>query len=102
MPPQLIDAFKSTLEDSIESNILLHVIDASDLFIEDRIQVVNEVLDEIGATQPRYMVFNKIDAIDEKKLSELKEKFPEKDNQRISANEGINLEELKLFVANKT
>lgn len=102
LPPQLIEAFKSTLEDSIESDILLHVIDASDRFVDERIQVVNEILDEIGATQPRYMVFNKIDNISEKRFEQLKEKYPEENNHWISVHEEIGLEELKVFVADKT
>jgi len=95
LPPQLIQAFSSTLEDSVESNLLLHVIDASDPFLEERIEVVNNILDKIGAKQPRRMVFNKIDAIDEEKLSELKEKFKEFEPLRISAEQAIGLEELK-------
>ena len=47
LPPKLIKSFSSTLEDSIESNLLLHVIDSSDPFIEERIEVVNHILDEI-------------------------------------------------------
>lgn len=101
LPPQLIDAFSSTLEDSIESDILLHVIDASDPFIFDRIDVVNNILDTIGATQPRYMVFNKIDLINTEQLSELKKKFPDPNNQRISVHNAIGIEELKFFVAKK-
>jgi len=47
LPPSLIQAFKSTLEDSIESDILFHVIDISDPFIKDKIQTVNNMLDDI-------------------------------------------------------
>ena len=47
LPPKLVDAFSSTLEDSIECDFLLHVIDASDVFIQERINVVNEILDDI-------------------------------------------------------
>jgi len=43
----LIRAFASTLEDSIESDILLHVIDASDAFVREKINVVNNILDKI-------------------------------------------------------
>jgi len=54
---------------------LLHVIDAGDPFIHERIQVVNDVLDQIGAKQPRIMVFNKIDTIDDKVKAALQEKY---------------------------
>lgn len=47
LPPKLIKAFKSTLEDSIESDVLFHVIDASDPYVQDRIDVVNKILDDI-------------------------------------------------------
>jgi GTP-binding protein HflX len=47
LPPKLIDAFKSTLEDSIESDLLLHVIDASDPKFELKVDVVEEILESI-------------------------------------------------------
>jgi len=43
----LIQAFASTLEDSIEADVLLHIIDASDIYVDDRIAVVNNILDDI-------------------------------------------------------
>ena len=61
LPPKLIDAFKSTLEDSIESNLLLHIIDASDPKLDIKINVVEEILENIWANQKRINVFNKID-----------------------------------------
>jgi GTP-binding protein HflX len=47
LPPDLVDAFSSTLEDSIESQILLHVIDASDPKVEEKIKVVDDILESI-------------------------------------------------------
>jgi GTP-binding protein HflX len=47
LPPKLIEAFKSTLEDSIESDVLLHVIDASDPKFELKVDVVEEILESI-------------------------------------------------------
>lgn len=93
LPPNLIKAFSSTLEDSINSQYLLHVVDASDPFVDEKIDVVNEILDQIGATQPRIMVRNKIDLISVDKLAELKAKHPWKDNLRISIKSatGINI-----------
>lgn len=95
LPPKLIDAFSSTLEDSIESKFLLHVIDASDPFIQERINVVNEILDDIWAKQHRVMVFNKIDLIDQNKLSEIKETYKDEDCIFISVHNEIGLENLK-------
>lgn len=100
LPPKLIDAFSSTLEDSIESKFLLHIIDASDPFIQERINVVNEILDDIWANQPRIMVFNKIDLIDQDKLSEIKEIYKDEDCVFISVHDEIWLEDLKDKIVN--
>lgn len=95
LPPKLIDAFSSTLEDSIESKFLLHVVDASDTFIQERINVVNEILDDIWAKQKRIMLFNKIDLVSKKRLQEIKKKYAQKDSIFISVHNEIWLEELK-------
>ncbi len=95
LPPKLIDAFSSTLEDSIESKFLLHIIDASDPFVQERINVVNEILDDIWANQPRIMVLNKIDLIDDNKLKELKERYKKFDPIFISVHQEIGIEKLK-------
>jgi GTP-binding protein HflX len=60
----LIQAFTSTLEDSVQADVLLHVVDASDPMIEDKIQVVEDILDQIGAEQERYLIFNKVDLLE--------------------------------------
>jgi len=75
LPPSLIKAFKSTLEDSIESEILFHVIDVSDPFMQEKIDVVEEILSQIWANQEKIYVFNKIDNISEEKLLEKKEEI---------------------------
>ncbi len=95
LPPKLIKSFSSTLEDSIESDLLLHVIDASDPFIDERINVVNHILDEIWAKQKRIMVFNKIDLLDTNQLEALQKKFPNSENVRISVKQEIHLEKVK-------
>ncbi|MEO7761491.1 MAG: GTPase HflX, partial [Casimicrobiaceae bacterium] len=57
-------SFKSTLEETLEASLLLHVIDASDAGWERQLEVTDTVLDEIGATDvPRIRVFNKIDHV---------------------------------------
>ena len=98
LPPKLIKSFSSTLEDSIESDLLLHVIDASDPFIDERISIVNHILDEIWAKQKRIMIFNKIDLLDKTQLAEIKKHFPEKGNVRISIKNAVNLEEIKKVI----
>jgi hypothetical protein len=47
LPPELIEAFTSTLEDSIEADLLLHTIDASDQKIKEKIKVVDDILEKI-------------------------------------------------------
>ncbi|MDH5731085.1 MAG: GTPase HflX, partial [Gammaproteobacteria bacterium] len=65
LPHDLVAAFKSTLEETRESDLLLHVIDAADPQREEHIGHVNEVLEEIGADEVvQIQVFNKIDLLD--------------------------------------
>ena len=62
LPHGLVEAFKATLEEVVEADLLLHVVDASHPHAEAQIRAVNEVLTEIGADQkPTLMVFNKVD-----------------------------------------
>lgn len=62
LPHDLVEAFKSTLQETTEATLLLHVIDASDERRQENIDAVNAVLEEIGAsTVPYLLVFNKID-----------------------------------------
>ena len=75
LPPSLIQAFKSTLEDSIESDILFHVIDISDPFMEEKIEVVEDILSQIWANQEKIYIFNKVDNLPKKELLEKKKKI---------------------------
>ena len=63
LPTQLVDSFKSTLDEVCESDLLLHVVDISHPSFEAHINSVNKILNEIKALdKPTLMVFNKIDA----------------------------------------
>ena len=93
LPPKLVDAFKSTLEDSVESDLLLHVIDSSDPKLEEKIEVVEEILEKIWATQKRLNVFNKIDVLNN--IEDLKERFAHLNPIFISVNKNIGMQELK-------
>lgn len=101
LPPKLIKSFSSTLEDSIESDLLMHVIDASDPFVEERISVVNKILKEIWANQPIIMVFNKLDLASDEVIENLKKKYNSEDTLRISVKDKKWLEELKDVLAEK-
>ena len=62
LPTQLVESFKSTLDEVREADLLVHVVDISHPNFEDHIQAVNIVLDEIGCgDKPTLLVFNKID-----------------------------------------
>ena len=62
LPTQLVESFKSTLDEVREADLLLHVVDISHPTFEDHINSVNQILDEIkSADKPTIMVFNKID-----------------------------------------
>lgn len=101
LPPDLIDAFSSTLEDSVESKILLHVVDSSDPKIEEKIKVVDDILHDIHANQRKIYVFNKIDLIDKKYQKELKQRFGFLKPVFISADKREGINELKLRILEK-
>jgi GTPase len=72
LPHGLVEAFTSTLEQSAEADLLLHIVDASHPEAEAQIAAVQEVLVEIGADQvPQQLVFNKIDHADPEELEAL-------------------------------
>ena len=62
LPTQLIEAFKSTLDEVREADVLVHVVDVSHPDYEEQMEVVDKTLQDIGATnKPIYVIFNKID-----------------------------------------
>jgi GTP-binding protein HflX len=66
LPHELIAAFRSTLQETCEARLLLHVIDANDKAYHDYVEQVDKILDEIGASSvPCIQVFNKIDLLNE-------------------------------------
>ncbi len=79
LPTQLVESFKSTLDEVREADILMHVVDVSHLNFEEHIRVVNQTLFDIGAQdKPLFMVFNKIDAYyhEEYDVFSMKDKKP--------------------------
>lgn len=66
LPHQLIEAFKSTLEEITESDLIIHVVDAANLHYEEQIATTNQVLAEIGVKDiPMIYAFNKIDLLED-------------------------------------
>ncbi|RRJ82314.1 ribosome rescue GTPase HflX [Aestuariirhabdus litorea] len=65
LPHRLVEAFRATLEESVQSDLLLHIVDAADTERDDNILQVEQVLDEIGAGElPVLQVYNKIDLME--------------------------------------
>jgi GTPase len=117
LPHQLVECFKSTLDEIREADILLHVVDVSHPSFENHIHVVNETLKEIGALNKEViLVFNKIDQLKEpfilgdetieskqEYIFQLKKSWMAKENYPaifISAAKKINTDELKTAIIN--
>ncbi|NEZ45622.1 GTPase HflX [Clostridium niameyense] len=95
LPHELVEAFKSTLEEVIYSDLLLHVIDISSFSAEKQIDAVNKVLKELGVEQkPMILVLNKVDKVSIETLNYFKDKYKDENVIDISAKLSINLEEL--------
>ena len=87
LPHQLVESFKSTLDEVRESDLLLHVVDISNAAFEDHIEVVEKTIAEIGASHiPSLIVFNKIDTYTF---------TPKDDDLTPITRENISIEELK-------
>ena len=106
LPHQLIESFKSTLDETRESDLLLHVVDISHPQFEDHIAVVEKTLGEIGsADKPTVLVFNKIDRLVEEPFGPTAEEQMEAIRERfertgravafISAHERTGLDPLR-------
>jgi len=77
LPPHLVASFRSTLEETVEADVLLHVVDVSHPRFEEQIGSVLEVLRELGiGEKPMITVFNKVDLLDDRRiLPSLKQRF---------------------------
>ena len=114
LPTQLVEAFKSTLDEVREADILLHVVDISHPGFEEQMEVVENTLRDIGASnKPVFVIFNKIDAYEYEEydefslepktaenysLEELKNSWIAQDKTPcifISAKERINIDKLR-------
>ncbi|MDT8325323.1 MAG: GTPase HflX [Bacteroidota bacterium] len=98
LPTRLIESFKSTLDEVVEADIILHVIDIAHPYFRDQIDVVRDTLKELGAQEkPTIMVFNKIDRMENAAImTTLKSEYPY--TVFISAARGMNIGELKAAV----
>ncbi|MCC2693429.1 GTPase HflX [Nodularia sp. LEGE 04288] len=95
LPPQLVDAFRATLEEVIEADALLHVVDLSHPAWESHIASVEEILEEMSAIPEKGLIaFNKIDQVDSETLAKVQQEYPQA--VFISASKGLGLETLKM------
>jgi GTP-binding protein HflX len=118
LPTHLIESFKSTLDEAIEADILLHVVDISHEAFEDQMHVVNEILKELKCgDKPVIVIFNKMDLYEQKKfdeylpaeirtnlLTELKESWMARTHDNcifVSAIQNRNTAELRELLFNK-
>jgi GTP-binding protein HflX len=100
LPHQLVEAFRSTLEDASISDLLVHVVDLSSANPALQIQAVEDVLREIGAaTLPRILAYNKADLVTPSQLDELEKNLPS--GIFISARNSSGLEELMTAMASR-
>jgi GTPase len=99
LPHHLVESFKSTLDEVLQADFLLHVIDVSHPGFEEQMLVVRQTLREIGVRHENIIdVFNKIDALeDPAHLHDIRAKYPEA--VFISAARGLNISALKEIVA---
>lgn len=94
IPHSLIESFKSTFEDTLNADLLLHVVDITSESYQHKIKVVNETLLEMGGDKiPVLLCFNKIDAVDAARKLQVRMIYPQ--SMFISARENVNIEELK-------
>ena len=94
LPTQLIEAFKSTLDEVREADVLLHVIDVCAPDFEEQMNTVEKTINDIGAgNKPVYLIFNKIDSYTYKEYDEFSLEPKNKDNR--------SLEEIKEYWMNE-
>jgi GTP-binding protein HflX len=98
LPHQLVESFRSTLEEVRDADLLLHIVDGSDEHPEDQVSAVREVLAEIDALGvPEILVVNKIDAADDMTLTRLRHVLP--GAVFVSARTGAGIDALRARIA---
>ena len=100
LPHELVAAFRATLEETIQSDLLLHIIDIADPRLDDNIEAVNAVLSQIGADQvPTLLVFNKSDLKDDVAIGIVRNEEGRPVRVNVSAKTQAGLEDLLKAVA---
>ncbi|MEU5550959.1 MULTISPECIES: GTPase HflX [unclassified Micromonospora] len=97
LPHQIVEAFRSTLEEVAEADLVVHVVDGAHPDPQEQVRAVREVLGEVGADRlPELLVVNKIDAADEETLLHLKRLWPEA--IFVSAHRGRGIDDLRTAI----
>ncbi|MDH3398116.1 MAG: GTPase HflX [Acidimicrobiia bacterium] len=97
LPHSLVEAFRSTLEEVSQSDLMLHIVDAGEPSLDEQIAAVRSVLEEIGAAHlPELLVINKIDMVDDTARARLARLYP--DAVAVSALYGEGTEQLTAVV----
>jgi len=100
LPTDLVEAFKSTLEETTEADLLLHVVDAAHDDVDAQITAVEGVLAEIGADAvPSVLVLNKADVADDEAVAALRRRHP--DAVVVSARSGEGVEALRARISKR-
>ncbi|GLW28734.1 GTPase HflX [Actinoplanes regularis] len=100
LPHQIVEAFRSTLEEVAEADLVVHVVDGAHPDPEGQVSAVREVLGEVGADRiPELLVINKMDAADEETVLRLKRAWP--DAVFVSARSGSGIHELRTAIAER-
>jgi len=97
LPHQLVEAFRSTLEEVGQADLMVHVVDGAHPDPEEQVRAVREVLAEVGADRlPELLVVNKVDAADEETLLRLKRAWP--DAVFASARSGVGFDQVRAAI----
>jgi GTP-binding protein HflX len=96
LPDELVDAFRATLEELDDADLLLHVVDGAAAGAPDRAAAVEGILDRLELTPPRLVVLNKADALDARTRADLEARFSA---QAVSARSGDGLDALRAQLA---
>ncbi|QOC92951.1 GTPase HflX [Micromonospora craniellae] len=97
LPHQIVEAFRSTLEEVAEADLVVHVVDGAHPDPQEQVRAVREVLGEVGADRlPELLVVNKTDAADEETLLHLKRLWPEA--IFVSAHRGSGIDDLRAAI----
>ncbi len=95
LPPELLNAFASTLSEAVGADLLIQVVDASDRDYQKHMVVVDEILERLGLTEtPCILAFSKIDAINKQSIKEIDELFKDTPHVFVSSQKRLGLDDL--------